>query len=80
MRARGFSSALLISAAYSADGRLEDISSVTGTAAMNSVYSSVNVDPVTTETADGYIKVFVWDSVSSMIPYGTATLYPALAQ
>jgi len=73
----------VIAAVYSASGELEDAKAASGVGSKADCEAGsilVPVPAITAETAGGYVKVFVWDSVSSMLPYGTATIYPAVAQ
>ena len=72
-----------IAAVYSATGELEDAKAISGVGSKADCESGsimVTIPTITAKTAGGYVKVFVWDSVSSMVPYGTATIYPAVAQ
>lgn len=68
---------VLAAAAYSADGKLEDIKSAKGTFEANGMYQQVNVGSVTTKTDGGYVKIFVWDSWGNMMPIANMTVYPA---
>lgn len=69
---------VIVAAAYSSTGMLEDVSSVTGTSNAGDTYAMItSPDSITTKTDGGYIKVFVWDNWGTMKPVGNMTQYPS---
>lgn len=72
---------IVIAAAYSADGQLEDVAYKDGSADLSSGTDGVvtvdGMESLTTATAGGYIKVFVWNTLSEMKPYDGPRTYPS---